>query len=566
MKERILTIIFLIFLATAYGQTSVVTTSNISRPVPKVGHMLNYLTKPSWGNQSFIDSVQNLNIQLIRYPGGTESQYFDWQTGRSVPASLWTNGTLFNHSYIGTAPHISYPLSELHYFYQQTGIKPVFCLNMLTKTLSNQIQMLQTAASLGIPVHYIELGNELYFNVTDFTNKYPNPIDYVLDVKNNWIPQLSSLFPNAKIAVIGSYDGLTDLNNNTVPPRIYTWNDTLFAQNVGADGITFHYYIPPNTTTLSNPNITQALAAPFKHWQTMKINTVDKVTNGMECWITEYNLNDGNQTTYSIASSWTHGLYTAALFSQMLEEPKITMLLNHQITGSPAFASLASYTPFGDTLTNRLTAEGNAMRLIHQAVKGNNTATKLNFSNNPTITVNTTNYPSLIGWVFDNGADKELYLLNLSNTNFTLDLSSAITGTFEYEQISATNPLQKDITTQNLIINKGFSNSSIQSLAYSLTYVKNQSVTGISDINQTPKFFIYPNPTNHMAIIKGSQQNGKQIQIQIFDTQGRLIMSRQVHFQNGQTTIDLSNIPNQMLLIKLTDKNGIQETMKILKE
>lgn len=566
MKERILTIIFLIFLATAYGQTCVVTTSNISRPVPKVGHMLNYLTKPSWGNQSFIDSVQKLNLQLIRYPGGTESQYFDWQTGRSVPASLWTNGTLFNHSYIGTAPHISYPLSELHYFYQQTGIKPVFCLNMLTKTLSNQIQMLQTAASLGIPVHYIELGNELYFNVTDFTNKYPNPIDYVLDVKNNWIPQLSSLFPNAKIAVIGSYDGLTDSNNNTVPPRIYTWNDTLFAQNVGAAGITFHYYIPPNTTTLSNPNITQALAAPFKHWQTMKINTVDKVTNGMECWITEYNLNDGNQTTYSIASSWTHGLYTAALFSQMLEEPKITMLLNHQITGSPAFASLASYTPFGDTLTNRLTAEGNAMRLIHQAVKGNNTATKLNFSNNPTITVNTTNYPSLIGWVFDNGADKELYLLNLSNTNFTLDLSSAITGTFEYEQISATNPLQKDITTQNLIINKGFSNSSIQSLAYSLTYVKNQSVTGISDINQTPKFIIYPNPTNHMAIIKGSQQNGKQIQIQIFDTLGRLIMSRQVHFQNGQTTIDLSNIPNQMLLIKLTDKNGIQETMKILKE
>lgn len=73
MKERILTIIFLIFLATAYGQTSVVTTSNISRPVPKVGHMLNYLTKPSWGNQSFIDSVQKLNLQLIRYPGGTES-------------------------------------------------------------------------------------------------------------------------------------------------------------------------------------------------------------------------------------------------------------------------------------------------------------------------------------------------------------------------------------------------------------------------------------------------------------------------------------------------------------
>lgn len=126
----------------------------------------------------------------------------------------------------------------------------------------------------------------------------------------------------------------------------------------------------------------------------------------MECWITEYNLSDGNQDNYSVASTWTHGLYTASLFSLMLEEPKINILLNHQITGSPSFASLASYTNLGDTLTNRLTAEGNAMRLIQKAVKGNNAATKLNFSVNPTITVNTTIYPSLVGWVFDNGTEK----------------------------------------------------------------------------------------------------------------------------------------------------------------
>jgi hypothetical protein len=528
--------------------------------------MLNYLTKPSWSNQSFIDSVQKLNLQLIRYPGGTESQYFDWQTGRSVPVSLWTNGTLFNHNYIGTASHVSYPLSELLYFYQQTGIKPVFCLNMLTKTLSNQIQMLQTADNLGIPVEYIELGNELYFNVADFTNKYPNPIDYVLDVKNNWIPQLSSLFPNAKIAVIGSYDGQTDLNGITVPPRINTWNDTLFAQNVAAHAITFHYYIPPNTTTLSNPNITQTLAAPFRHWQTMKINTIDNATNGMECWITEYNLTDGNQTMYAIASSWTHGLYTAALFTQMLEEPKITMLLNHQITGTPAFASLASYTPFGDTLTNRLTAEGNAMRLIHQAVKGNNTATKLNFSNNPTITVNTTSYPSLMGWVFDNGTDKELYILNLSNSGFSLDLSSVITGTFEYEQISTNNPLQKDITTQNLIINKGSSSSSIQSVAYSLIYAKSQNVTGINEFGSSPSFIVSPNPAKNLIEIKTNQVNNELAQIQIFDTQGRIIMTKQNSIQNGQITVEISNIPSQLLFIKLTDKYGKHQTINILKE
>jgi len=566
MKQLILSVILSILFVNTYGQTSIVTASNTSRPVPKVGHMLNYLTKPTWTNQSFIDSVKTLNLEIIRYPGGTESQYFDWQTGRSVPSSLWTNATLFNHSYIGTVPHISYPLSQLHYFYQQTGIKPVFCLNLLTKTLSNQIQMLQAANSLGIPIEYIELGNELYFTDQDFVNKYPNPIDYVLDIKNNWLPQISALFPNAKIAVIGSYDGLTDLNGNSVPTRITTWNDTLFAQNINSNAITFHYYIPPNTTTLSNPNIVQALAAPFRHWPTLKTNTLDNVTNGMECWITEYNLNDGNQTTYAIASSWAHGLYTASLFSLMLEEPKIKMLLNHQITGSPAFASLASYTPFGDTLTNKLTAEGNAMRLIHQAVKGNNNATKLSFSNNPTITVNTTNYPSLIGWVFDNGTDKELYILNLSNTNFALDLNAVITGTFEYEQISANNPLQKDITTQNLVISKGLLSSNIQTVPYSLTYAKSQSVTGINEMGSTPSFVIYPNPAKNLIEIKTNQVNNELVQIEIFDTQGRLIMSKQNSIQNGQTTLEISGIPSQLLFIKLTDKNGNHQTIKILKE
>jgi hypothetical protein len=565
MKSKILTVILSIVFVSSYGQTSIVTTSNITRPTPKVGHMLNYLTKPTWTNQSFIDSVKTLNLEIIRYPGGTESQYFDWQTGRSLPASLWTNSTLFSHSYIGTVPHISYPLSELLYFYQQTNIKPIFCLNLLTKTLSNQIQMLQTASSLGIPVEFIELGNELYFTDTDFTNKYPNPIDYVLDIKNNWIPQLSALFPNSKIAVIGGYDGLTDLNGNTVPTRINSWNDTLYAQNVNSDAITFHYYLPPNTTTLSNPNITQALAAPFKHWPVLKANTVDNVTNGMECWITEYNLNDGNQTTYAIASSWAHGLYTASLFSLMLDEPKIKMLLNHQITGSASYASLASYTNFGDTISNRLTSEGNAMRLIHKAVTGNTTATKLNFSNNPNITVNTTSYPSLIGWLFDNGTNKELFILNLSNSNYSLDLSSIFNSTYNYEQISASNPLQKDITTQNLIISKGNSSSNFQSVPYSLLYASNEIVLGIDNVSLGNDFLVYPNPTRNRVIIK---QNNNQTfsEYQIFDLQGKLIKSRQCEFSNGELVVDISYLPPNTYLLKFITSNRQFSTIKIVRE
>jgi hypothetical protein len=79
-------------------------------------------------------------------------------------------------------------------------------------------------------------------------------------------------------------------------------------------------------------------------------------------------------------------------------------------------------------------------------------------------------------------------------------------------------------------------------------------------------FTFYPNPTKNFIIIKINQSSFELKQIQIFDTQGRLIMSNQKSMQNGQLTIDLSSIPNQLLFITLTEKNGRQQTVKILKD
>lgn len=435
---------------------------------PKLGFMSNYLNKPSWRNQSFIDSVRKLGLELIRYPGGTESQYFDWQTGRSIPSSNWSPTGLQNHGYIGTVPHVSYPLAELKYFYDQTGVKPIFCLNLLTKDLSNQLQMLQTAQGLGIPVEYIELGNELYFADADFVAKYATPNDYVTDIKNNWIPTLAAAFPAARLAVIGSFDLNVDLNGNPIPTRISSWNNVVLSQISTSHAITFHYYLPPNTTTLSNPVIPQALAASFKHWSTLKQATLAIVPPGRDVYITEYNLNDGNQTQYAIASTWTHGLFTASLFLQMLEETSIKMLLNHQITGSASYASLTSFTPYGDTVNNRLSAEGNAMRLLHQVLIGSDSCYKLQFSNNSTIQASGVSYPGLMGFGVIKQARKHGILLNLSEQSVQVNLAGLASTAFQFEQISSSNPLQKNIDTRQLTILRGSATGSIIIPPYSL--------------------------------------------------------------------------------------------------
>lgn len=76
----------------------------------------------------------------------------------------------------------------------------------------------------------------------------------------------------------------------------------------------------------------------------------------------------------------------------------------------------------------------------------------------------------------------------------------------------------------------------------------------------------YPNPTSNLITFKSNNGSFEYDQIQILDTQGRLILSRQINMHNDALTIDVSDLPDQLLLIKLIDKNGSQQTIKIMKE
>jgi hypothetical protein len=84
--------------------------------------------------------------------------------------------------------------------------------------------------------------------------------------------------------------------------------------------------------------------------------------------------------------------------------------------------------------------------------------------------------------------------------------------------------------------------------------------------NNSNLFKVYPNPASNLIEIKTNQSNIESIQLQIFDTQGRIVISDQKSIQNRRLTIDVSSIPNQLLFISLTDKNGRHQTVKIVKE
>jgi hypothetical protein len=257
-------------------QTTTLKIASTQRPVSLVGFNLNSLTKPTWENRSFSDSVHSLGMRIIRYPGGTESQYFDWQTGRIVPIDLWLNGALSNFQYLATARAVPHKLEDFKVILEKTSAKPLFCLNAITSTLSQQLDMLRRARQLGIAVDYIELANELFFEDADFVKKYPTAADYAADMRI-WIDSIRKEFPGAKIAILGATEDVLTPSLQPTPRRISTWNDALFEANLQADAITFHHYFLP-ATSRQMPQASELLEGAFRTWQRYKAYNIGQRT------------------------------------------------------------------------------------------------------------------------------------------------------------------------------------------------------------------------------------------------------------------------------------------------
>lgn len=527
MRKIILLLQLFLVIASAQAQNSRISRSSTDRGIPNYGFNLNALTKTTINN-SFVDSIYKMKPAFLRYPGGTVSQYWDWQNGRVEDDSLWTNGSLADNFNFTTTNAPKYDLEDLFLWKNYLEIEPVYCLNVLTRSIEDQMDMLRAADSIGLPVNYVELGNELYFPTTDFVNAYPTAADYG-QAMAIWIDSIKLTFPNAKIAVVGATEAATSLGGSPSPTRVQQWNDQILPYVGNAKAFTFHAYYPVNTTA-ANPQILDALAAPFRYHPLDIGYGPDSISNDFEIWYTEFNITDNN-TNPVTASSWVHGLQAATMLLLYLEEGKISTMLNQQVAGDASVAALDSYLSYGDTSSNRLTSTGNAMRLLFKSMGGRISATSLNFTNNPTLTGAGASYPGLLGWEFAlNASSKNLLMLNLSGQDITLEIAELLSGTYSYEQIRAAQPLQTATHTANLLISNGLqSDTTIVIPAYSM--LRMQGGFNPSSVLESPMnidFELSPNPVVDQLNIQFSLKKSEELVLNIYDLMGRKVESLQV--------------------------------------
>ncbi len=306
-------------------------------PPDYYGFNTNILGGPAWQDQSFIHVINKFNPLLMRYPGGTVANYWDWKKG-FVMDNLPEDTPL---GLKNIKMKVSATLDEFKIASDQSGFTPVFVLNMETSSLDYQMEMLRYAKAIGLKVQYIELGNEFYFQHTRQLRKnFPSGKAYA-EISHQWAMRIKEEFPDALIAV----HGLIDPRSATERPRnrvMEEWNLSMketVENSQWIDAIALHIYIPNTIKTedeLTNSNsLQEIISQSYLGLESLK-QTIPKLPTNKKIWITEFNLMDQHQT---IHSRWIHGVSVGLQLLSYFEIQEIEMILYHSLIGRSDFTA-----------------------------------------------------------------------------------------------------------------------------------------------------------------------------------------------------------------------------------
>lgn len=420
-----------------------------------------------WSDSRFKRELGSFRPGNLRYPGGTIANYWAWRNGWFQPNGPWPGQP---------STRIDNSLATFAEMVRATSATPVFDVNMLTyqgaiaseaknlAMLDDQILMLRAAKRAGLPVRFVELGNEFYLTKTvggtHYPKRFPTATDYARQA-NPWVTAIHSAFPGAKVAAVG-----TDANGVVgIQQRRLTWNATVLKTLEGADALTLHTYI---YVTDPRASLQALLTRPWQRFQQLQANEFKVLrSNGLKAWITEYNLDD-RTSELAFAGRWMHGLFAATMTLLFLREPLVAQMSMHNVLGNAHDAAIFSNsrgfrTTSPATTAFALTAAGTSMALIERAARSARSVQTLSFSPSPTIG----GAPALVGSLLA-GTGRQSVVLNLSPQSIELRVSSLFSGSFNYEQLKA--PLGTRVTGPNVVtVGEGTSTGTITLAPHSIS-------------------------------------------------------------------------------------------------
>jgi hypothetical protein len=394
--------------AAASTATRCPTTATATSPLYGVNY--SYTGAAEFSDANVDPLLSELDPGTLRYPGGTPADYFNWSTG--IP----TDG---KNTY-------AFTLTQLEKAYQATGAPPIFDLNVLAPAdrlnPAKMVKALKTAQADGLPVRYVEIGNELYSNA--FPKAFPSGTVYGKTVKA-YVPVLHRDFPCVQVAA--------DAVLNPATPRQQQWNSQLLATATGADApdaLILHDY-----PGLIYDPFTQADVPPLfanAYTAISELNATVASLDKKPVWLTEYNFRGPNQKnkTNQARTSYARELYLAAFALMLPRIPHLSLADYFSALGTSDYGAWIN--PAQPTLT----PSGQAAAMIDAAASGASSSAQITVPGAPTLPGGSA---AVTGQAFTApGRATTALLVNLTSSAQNVPTGADVPDGARYQQVAGT--------------------------------------------------------------------------------------------------------------------------------
>lgn len=425
---RLFIIVLILFLCfPVYSQAVITLTFPVteSKFIPKYinGVNQNWFRAPRIQNAGVKYLLQDVNFNPIRFPGGTESNYYNW----GVLAPDFTEATA----------DATFRAIEKRFLPQVVSLSPIdsaktinsfgkdisIVVNTMRDTQENIKNALQNLKNNNIDIKFIEMGNE-----GDFYPGIQPPGQY-FRLSKKITADARAIYPNVKIGMVVSnlYWRTSDDPDATGSAKWIIPDEDWY------DAVIVHGYVPSYNELLKNNQVLD-FESTLSFGIRRKIDELVKKISGdypgKKIWITEWNTAEKNEDRY-LNGAYANSFHVYNMLLSMLQYPSIELANYHSIMGSTfgminpkdvsRFFGVANikFIPDEETFDSLF-----IKNIQYWPLKwiGNAVTNNTNFI----IAPNTNSLDSPIGAIYFynvNNAYKSFALINRTNLNQDLDIS-----------------------------------------------------------------------------------------------------------------------------------------------
>ena len=330
----------------AGGEARPLVLASTGPPRPLPTHLMGASVAPFYehllNDPQKIDLIRQMHLAFVRFPGGSDANYYHWRTGL-FSIEVFPNSSTYTRFWGRVMPNIrrGHPegISQEQFskFADAIGAQVVLVPNLETSSVDNQRAWFQQLRQDGsLPTH-IEMGNEFWVAMGNDPNVIKKWPDEPATMRTTWqyLEALRPYFlPGTKVAIQSAGSAFMIPGSPRVPfaRRLKEWDENLKPEP-WFDAVTLHLY-PHLKQVLGRAAQTAPEELKFRAMMARVDSGVERVLRdterrlpGKEIWITEWNPRGVDHTQPDPFTAAENMHLTTKMTLAYLRHPAVTMSL-----------------------------------------------------------------------------------------------------------------------------------------------------------------------------------------------------------------------------------------------